>query len=411
MGQKVVGMTILAFEFRHAIMLRMVSKTEGGIKENQDLVRFTATPADTAPKDSIDLMSRCWFSLTPGRTDPIEHSFLNAKTGQTESIRITGSSEHGIATMHDQDLLIFAISQWIEAKRQGIEASRRIHFTPYQFFTWMNREPGGGQYQRLKDCLHRLKMTNIQTTIRSELGKRTKNRIRAFSWISEWEISEENGEIRGIEVVLAEWLFESIRDFHVLTLDKRYFDIPGSVERWLYLYARKSTGGPNGIWKESFKSLHQKSASQQEYKHYANTLRKLIKKNELPGFRLELAATTKGKDMLLMERTEKRVATERKTDAPAEVQLALIERTPLEDAWENVLEIMRRNIGQDVVKAWLEKLQLVSLDGETVIFRAPTKFIGEWIEMHLKHKLEAAWQSVGQEVKAVRFEVKGKKSA
>ena len=119
----------------------------------------------------------------------------------------------------------------------------------------MNREPGGGQYQRLKDALHRLKMTSIQTTIRSEQGKRSRKRIRQFSWISEWEITEEKGEIRGIEVVLAEWLFESIQDFHVLTLDKRYFDISGSVERWLYLYARKATGGPAGVWKETFKSL------------------------------------------------------------------------------------------------------------------------------------------------------------
>jgi hypothetical protein len=33
------------------------------------------------------------------------------------------------------------------------------------------------------------------------------------------------------------------------------FDISGSVERWLYLYARKATGGPTGVWKETFKSL------------------------------------------------------------------------------------------------------------------------------------------------------------
>ncbi len=228
---------------------------EGGIKEHQDLERFIASSADIAPKDQIDLMARCWFSLTPGRTEAIQHEYVDARSGQTETVRITGSGEHGIATIHDQDLLIYAISQWIEAKRKGLEPSRRIHFTPYQFLAWMNREPGGGQYQRLKDALHRLKMTSIQTTIRSEQGKRSRKRIRQFSWISEWEITEEKGEIRGIEVVLAEWLFESIQDFHVLTLDKRYFDISGSVERWLYLYARKATGGPTGVWKETFKSL------------------------------------------------------------------------------------------------------------------------------------------------------------
>ena len=384
---------------------------EGGIKEHQDLERFIASSADIAPKDQIDLMARCWFSLTPGRTEAIQHEYVDARSGQTETVRITGSTEHGIATIHDQDLLIYAISQWIEAKRKGLEPSRRIHFTPYQFLAWMNREPGGGQYQRLKDALHRLKMTSIQTTIRSEQGKRSRNRIRQFSWISEWEITEEKGEIRGIEVVLAEWLFESIQDFHVLTLDKRYFDIPGSVERWLYLYARKATGGPSGVWKETFKSLYQKSASQQEYKHYASTLRKLVKKNDLPGFRLDHVSSAQGKDMLLMERTEKRAAIEAKEMPVEEAQLVLIERTPLEEAWENVLDLMRKREGSEQVRAWLERLRLVSLEGETLTYRAPTKFIAQWVETNFKHKLEAAWQSVGQPVSTIHIETSTKKAA
>jgi plasmid replication initiation protein len=389
----------------------MGRKIEGGIKEHQDLARFTASSTDVAAKDQIDLMARNWFSLTPGRTEAIEHKYEDAKTGQTETVRITGSAEHGIATIHDQDLLIFVISQWVEAKRQGMEASRRIHFTPYQFFSWLDIEANGTSYRRLKDALHRLKMTSIQTTIRSVAGKRPRNRIRQFSWISEWEITEEQGDVKGVEVVLAEWLFESIQDFHVLTLDKRYFDIPGGVERWLYLYARKATGGANGVWKETFKSLYQKSASQQEFKHYAAALRKLVKKNNLPGLRLEKVNSLHGKDMLLMERTEKRIASESKAIIQPEMQLALIERSPLEEAWENVLEIMRKREGAEQVRAWLEKLHLVGLEGDTLTFRASTKFIAEWVENHFRRKLEAAWQSVGQSVNSIRIEVKVKKAA
>lgn len=385
--------------------------TEGGIVENQALERFTASPSDIAPKDQIDLMARNWFSLTPGRTTPIEHEYVDSKTGLTETVRITGGSEHGIATIYDQDLLIFAISQWIEAKRNGLEPSRRIHFTPYQFFSWLNIAPHGTAYSRLKDVLHRLKMTSIQTTIRSKTDRRNRNRVRQFSWISEWEITEEQGEVRGIEVVLAEWLFESIQDFHVLTLDKRYFEIPGTVERWLYLYARKATGGPTGIWKETFKNLYAKSASQQEYKHFASTLRKLAQKDNLPGLKLEKVSSLRGKDMLRMERTEKRAVQVEATAIKEDVQLSLIERTPLEDAWENVLEVMRKHLGADAVKAWLEKLQLIGLEGDTIVYRAPTKFIAEWVENNLRHKLEAAWQSIGQPVKSVRIDTKSKKAA
>jgi plasmid replication initiation protein len=377
----------------------------GGIEKHQDLKRFTASASEIAAKDQIDLMSRCWFSLTPNRTDPIEHQFVNLKTKQVELVRITGSPEHGIATIHDQDLIIFAISQWIEGKRLGIELTRRICFTPYQFFAWMNKAPHGTAYARLNDALHRLKTTNIETTIRSE--NRRKGRIKQFSWISEWAVTEEDGRVEGIEVVLAEWLFESIQDFHVLTLDKRYFDIPGSVERWLYLYAKKATGGATGAWQESFKKLYEKSASQQAYKHYAHALRKLIEKNDLPGLRLSRKRSSTGKEMLVMERTEKRSAVE----AKAEQQLPLIERSPLEEAWENVLDILCQQIGEAAVKSWMKPLHLVSFEDGTLTCRATTKFIADWVESQYSSHLRTAWQAVGYEVAAVRIEAPRKKSA
>ncbi len=377
---------------------------EGGIEKHQNLKRFTASPSDVTPKDQIDLMSRCWFSLTPNRKDPIEYEFVDARTKRTEIVRIS-SGEHGIATIHDQDLLIFAISQWIDGKRLGLEPTRRISFTPYQFFTWMGKAPQGSAYARLREALHRLRTTNIETTIRSETSRR--DRIKSFSWISEWEITEEDGKIRGIEVVLAEWLFDSIQDFHVLTLDKRYFAIAGPVERWLYLYARKATGGAAGQWKETFRSLYQKSASQQEYKHYANALRKLVNKNDLPGLRLEKLTSVNGKDMLLMERTEKRAAVE----SAAEEQLVLIEQTPLEEAWENALDLLRKHLGDATANSWLKPLHVVGFENGTLTFRAPTAFIGDWVKTHYTSRLITVWKAVGYEVESLKVEIRNKKSA
>ena len=377
---------------------------EGGIEKHQDLKRFTASPSDVTAKDQIDLMSRCWFSLTPNRKDPIEYEFVDARTKRAETVRIS-SGEHGIATIHDQDLLIFAISQWIDAKRRGDEPTRRISFTPYQFFTWIGKAPQGTAYTRLREALLRLRTTNIETTIRSQTARR--DRIKQFSWISEWEITEENGKIRGIEVVLAEWLFDSIQDFHVLTLDKRYFEIAGSVERWLYLYARKTTGGASGQWKETFRSLYQKSASQQEYKHYANALRKLVKKNDLPGLRLEKLTSVNGKDMLLMERTEKRVAME----GAKEEQLVLIELSPLEEAWENALAVLEMQIGPALAAAWLKPLQPVSFENATLTFRAPTKFHADWVQSRYLSQLCKGWETVGYEVENIAFAARREKSA
>ncbi len=384
----------------------VVEKVIGGIKDNQELERFQARGPDVAVKDQIDLMSRCWFSLTGKRTEPIEHEYRDSQSNRIERIRVSGTQEYGIATIHDQDLLIFVISQWTDSKRLGLPVSRRVCFTPYQFFAWMNREPTGSAYQRLQDALHRLKTTNIETTVDYVSGKRF-HRKKQFSWISEWAMTEEDGKVRGIEVVLAEWLFESIQEFHVLTLDKRYFEISGAVERWLYLYGRKATGGATGCWKESFQSLYRKSASQQAYKHYASALRKLIERNSLPGLRLEKRESSTGQDMLFIERTEKREA----KAGPSEEQLILIEQTPLEEAWENALETLRRQLGASPVAAWLEKLHLLGYENRVLTFRAASSFVAERVQSLYLTRLIAAWESLGYDVVEIRIESKKAASA
>jgi len=382
---------------------------QGGIKEHRELERFNASGTDIAAKDSIDLMARCWFSLSQSRMAPIEHVFDDPKTNQKGTVRITAGSEHGIATMHDQDLIIFAISQWVEAKQKGQHPTRRIFFTPYQFFDWLNIAPTGTAYARIREALQRLKTTNIETTVRSE---RTRTRrLRQFSWVSEWEmiIDQTTGRVSGVEVVLAEWLFESIEEFQVLTVDKRYFGISSTLERWLYLHARKATGSPSGKWKESFKSLYWKSASQGAYKHFANRLRAMARANTLPGFKLSIESSVKGKPMLVMERTEKNAAP---VESKVEQQLLLIERTPLEEAWENALVTLREHLGAATVKAWLEGLGIIGHQDGKIVYRAPSKFVAEWIENHYAPKLILVWQSLGYDVNAVRFETgNGKKAA
>ena len=383
-----------------------MEQVEGGsITEHQDLAVFMAVPSDVAVKDQMDLMARCWFSATAKRTDPIEYTFEDRRTKRKESVRITGTQEHGIATIYDQDLLIFVISQLVEATSKGMQASRRVRFTPYQFFAWVNRTPSGGSYQRLRESLQRLRTTSIETTIRSESNRR--DRIKQFSWISEFGTVEENGAISGIEVVLAEWLFESVQGLNVLTLDKRYFAISGPVERWLYLYARKATGGANGQWLEGFKSLYAKSASQQQFKHYAATLRKLAAKNELPGFRLEVRKGANGAPALFMERTERREPIEK----AAELQLLLLEQSPLEEAWENVLETLNRKLGAATVSRWLKPLQPVSFEGGTLSFRAPTIFISDWIQSRYLGHLRDSWKSVGYDVEKIAFAAKREPTA
>ena len=373
--------------------------TESGI----DTIK--ALPYSIPVKNQIDLMSHSWCALTPKRTVPIEYTYNDSRSGREEIVRITGSPEYGIATIHDHDLILFVISQWVEYKRNQLPISRRIVFTPYQFFIWMGKKPQGTAYARLRESLQRLKTTNIETTIQFEKSGKRK-RYKQFSWISEWEVREVNGKIEGVEVVLAEWLFESIQEFHVLTLDKRYFEIHGSMERWIYLYARKAAGNKERYWVESFRSLYAKSSSQGAFKHYANTLRKMIEKNQLPGIQLTKQISRTGQEMLGMRRTDpqKGSDTANSNEMEKAEQLPLIEKSPIEEAWENVLEKLKAYLSEATVASWLKDLQLVSLEDGKLTYRAKSHLVRERVQSQFSGNIQRAWESLGYEISEIKVE-------
>lgn len=101
----------------------------------------------------------------------------------------------------------------------------------------------GRQRQRLstlKAGLDRLQSTTVATSIR-ELAERRRHR---FSWINEWkERADANGGALGVELILPDWFYAGVLDDAlVLTIDRAYFSLTGSLERWLYRVVRKHGG-------------------------------------------------------------------------------------------------------------------------------------------------------------------------
>jgi len=79
--------------------------------EREQLDLFRALPGDLAPRDAHDLMAYPFFSLAKSkRVTPIE--FHAGKI----SIRVEAVPEHGMATIWDADVLIWAASQIVEAR-------------------------------------------------------------------------------------------------------------------------------------------------------------------------------------------------------------------------------------------------------------------------------------------------------
>jgi plasmid replication initiation protein len=260
--------------------------------ERDQLELFRALPGDLAPRDSQDLMAYPFFSLAKSkRVVPIDFHVGGI------TIRVEGVPEHGMATIWDADVLIWAASQIVEARDAGLKTSRLMAATPYEILTFVGRGTGARDYDRLKAALDRLQSTTVQTSIRQPAERRR----HRFSWINEWkETADAHGRPLGLELILPDWFYAGVLDDAlVLTIDRAYFDLTGGLERWLYRVVRKHGGHQAGGWSFDFLHLHRKSGSLSPPKHFAYDLREIVRRQTLPGYRLVIQRDSRGAERLI----------------------------------------------------------------------------------------------------------------
>ena len=236
-------------------------------------------PGDLAPRDAQDLMAYPFFSLAKSRrTTPIDF-----RAGDV-AIRVEAVPEHGMATIWDADVLIWAASQIVEARDAGLRTSRLMAATPYEILTFTGRGTSLRDYQRLKAALDRLQSTTVATSLRQPAERR----MHRFSWINEWtERADRHGYPGGIELIVPDWFYRAVLDDAlVLTIDRAYFDLTGGMERWLYRLARKHGGRQPSGWRFDFRHLHLKSGSLSPFRRFAFELRDIVRRQPLPGYRL-----------------------------------------------------------------------------------------------------------------------------
>jgi hypothetical protein len=95
--------------------------------ERQQLDLFRALPGDLAARDAQDLRAYPFFSLAKSkRVVPIDF-----RAGKIR-IRVEAVPEHGMATIWEADVLIWAASQIVEARDAGLKTSRLMATTPWR---------------------------------------------------------------------------------------------------------------------------------------------------------------------------------------------------------------------------------------------------------------------------------------
>lgn len=253
---------------------------------------FVGAVSDASPKHSQDLMRYNWFSLSKHKQSQIRH-----ESGK-HLIQIDGDDNLGVATIWDQDILIFLISQLIHARDKQKKdfrdrESRYIRFTLYDYLKWSGkgRSASAGQhYDRFVAALTRLQKTFVTTT----LHQNGRTALWRFNWINEMglvDFGTVTGNRRRAEFscVVSEWLFDAVVHKNIiLTLNEEYFSLTSSLEKFLYLYARKSAGTQKGGWSERLELLHEKSASQLSLKRFRFEMKRISSKGRILDYAISL---------------------------------------------------------------------------------------------------------------------------
>lgn len=255
---------------------------------------FHARASVITPRDAQDLMSWPFFSLAKSRrVTPIDFRMGDV------SIRVEATVEHGMATIWDADILIWAASQIVDARDNGLRTSRLMATTPYEILAFIGRGDSARSYDRLKAALDRLQSTTVATSIRQPAERRR----HRFSWINEWkERMDASGRPLGIELILPDWFYSGVLDDAlILTIDREYFGLTGGLERWLYRLVRKHGGRQTYGWSFDLHHLHLKSGGLSPFKRFTFELREIVRRQSLPGYRLALAVDPDGRSRLAFQ--------------------------------------------------------------------------------------------------------------
>lgn len=253
---------------------------------------FVALPGQLAARDLQDLMAYPWFSLAKSkRVAPIQYQSAHF------SLRVEGTHEHGIATIWDADVLIWAASQIVEARDAGLPTSRLLAATPHEILRFIRRGTSVRDYDRLKAAFDRLQATTVATSIRQAAARR----LHRFSWINEWkERSTPEGKPIGLELILPDWFYAGVSDANlVLTIDPAYFSLTGGIERWLYKLVRKHAGHQRDGWRFQMRHLHIKSGSVARFSDFALDVRRIVARQSLPGYELRVIQQARKGEVLL----------------------------------------------------------------------------------------------------------------
>ncbi len=274
---------------------------------------FVCDVFDAAPKGDMASMEHPIFSLS---TKP-DHR-IRRYENNNNYIEIKPSAD-GLATVHDRDVLIYCVSQLINAMNQGKEISQVVRFKAYDLLKATNRMTNGQGYEGLKAAFERLAGTRISTNI---ITGGTEE-FETFGIIERAKIVREtrDGRMQEIEVKLSDWVFSAIRHQEVLTLNRNYFRLRKPLERRLYEIARKHCGR-QAEWRISLEKLQLKCGSASTLKEFRRLVGSIVEEDMAYGHIPDYSIAVSEDDIVLFKSRNTIPALEQTSNISSQIQLS-----------------------------------------------------------------------------------------
>ena len=246
---------------------------------------------DAVPKSDMASMAHPIFSLST-KTDHKPRKYMASDGVSYVEIKPNYS---GLATIHDRDILIFAVSQLMAAINEGRPISKTITCKAIDLLKATNRPTGGESYIRLREALDRLQTTQIQTNIVT--GER--EIFESFTMINRYRVVKEtrDGRMLDLEIELSDWVFNAINAHEVLTISRDYFRLRKPLERRLYEIGRKHCGYQPS-WKIALKKLQEKCGSTSKPFEFRRLIKKITQDDAMHQHMPDYAVTIDDDDIV-----------------------------------------------------------------------------------------------------------------
>jgi len=77
-----------------------------------------------------------------------------------------------------------------------------------------------------------------------------------------------------------------------------------------------------------------------------------------------------------------------------------------DECWSQVKDRLRGEVGEPIYNSWFARMELESIEAETVRISVPTRFLKNWIASHYGERLLGCWQHVKPELRRIDLSVR-----